>query len=80
MPPVWWDAEAALNAEPAQTWAGTRTARDPVAAAWPVVQGLVAQAQDMVEQVPQLRRAMRRSGARGARPRRGAERRERRAP
>jgi hypothetical protein len=82
MPPVWGDVEAALNAEPAQTWAGIRTARDSVAAAWPVVQGLVAQPQDMVEQMPQSRRAMGRSGARGARPRKGAEaeRRVRSAP
>jgi ABC-type glycerol-3-phosphate transport system substrate-binding protein len=38
------DLEAALDAELAQTRAGTRTTRDPVAVAWPSVQDLVAQA------------------------------------
>ena len=53
MTPVWADVEAALNAELASTWAGTRTARDSVAAAWPTVQGLLAQAQELVKQMPQ---------------------------
>ncbi len=53
MTPVWTDIETVLNAELAQTWAGVRSAKDSIAAAWPKVQTLMAQAQDMVKQMPQ---------------------------
>lgn len=53
MTPVWTDIEAALNGDLAQTWAGTRSAKDSVAAAWPKVQILLAQTQEMVKQMPQ---------------------------
>ena len=53
MTPVWTDVEAALNAELAQTWTGARSAKDSIAAAWPKVQTLMTQAQEMVKQMPQ---------------------------
>ena len=53
MTPVWADIEAALNAELGQTWAGARSAKDSIAAAWLKVQTLMHQAQDMVKSMPQ---------------------------
>lgn len=51
MTPVFSDVEAALATELNQTWAGRRLAKDSVAAAWPRVQDLMRQAQDMAKQL-----------------------------
>jgi multiple sugar transport system substrate-binding protein len=53
MTPVFADVEAALAAELTQTWAGRRLAKDSVAAAWPKVEDLMRQAQEMARQLAQ---------------------------
>ncbi|HET7768538.1 MAG TPA: extracellular solute-binding protein [Chloroflexota bacterium] len=53
MTPNWPEIEAALNTELNQTWNGTRTAKASIEAAWPKVESLMQQAQDLVKQMPQ---------------------------
>jgi multiple sugar transport system substrate-binding protein len=53
MTPNWPEIEASLNAELAQTWNGTRTAKASIEAAWPKVESLMQQAQDLAKQMPQ---------------------------
>jgi hypothetical protein len=52
MTPNWPEIEAALNAELAQTWSGNRTAKASIEAAWPKVESLMQQAQDLARQLP----------------------------
>ena len=53
MTPNWPEIEAALNAELNQTWSGARTAKASIEAAWPKVESLMKQAQDLAKQLPQ---------------------------
>ena len=53
MTPNWPEIEAALNAELNQTWSGSRTAKASIEAAWPKVEALMQQAQDLAKQLPQ---------------------------
>jgi len=53
MTPNWPEIEAAINTDLNQTWAGNRTAKASIEAAWPKVEALMQQAQDMVKQMPQ---------------------------
>jgi ABC-type glycerol-3-phosphate transport system substrate-binding protein len=53
MTPNWPEIEAALNTELAQTWSGNRTAKASIEAAWPKIESLMQQAQDLVKQMPQ---------------------------
>ncbi|MBI3972062.1 MAG: hypothetical protein HY332_12295 [Chloroflexi bacterium] len=53
MTPMWGDIERALNTELNQTWAGKRNSRDSVLAAWPQVEELLRQSQDLLKHMPQ---------------------------
>jgi multiple sugar transport system substrate-binding protein len=53
MTPNWPEIEAAINAELNQTWSGARTAKASIEAAWPKVESLMQQAQDLAKQMPQ---------------------------
>jgi hypothetical protein len=51
MMPLFTEFESAVNAELNQTWSGQRLAKDSVAVAWPKVEEIMRQVQDLAKQL-----------------------------